>query len=150
MASLLLLSTFSPCVSPFIFLINSPYFSLTEVSPTSWMLTRLAWRSLRIMQTPGTGFLCKHASGFLWFFTISFVFTDYGAHLWVETFLRARSNKINWENLTQFPVCLCFASGLVITMVVSLLFILLLRYTADVLLWLLIFGVIAAIGYGES
>ncbi|XP_075895301.1 choline transporter-like protein 5-B isoform X1 [Nelusetta ayraudi] len=38
--------------------------------------------------------------------------------------------------------------GLVITMVVSLLFILLLRYTADVLLWLLIFGVIAAIGYG--
>lgn len=41
-------------------------------------------------------------------------------------------------------------SGLVITMVVSLLFILLLRYTADVLLWLLIFGVIAAIGYGES
>lgn len=35
-------------------------------------------------------------------------------------------------------------------MVVSLLFILLLRYTADVLLWLLIFGVIAAIGYGEN
>ncbi|KAM9848797.1 choline transporter-like protein 5-B [Aulostomus maculatus] len=38
--------------------------------------------------------------------------------------------------------------GLVITMVVSLLFILLLRYTAGVLLWLIIFGVIAAIGYG--
>ena len=35
-------------------------------------------------------------------------------------------------------------------MVVSLLFILLLRYTADVLLWLIIFGVIAAIGYGEK
>lgn len=35
-------------------------------------------------------------------------------------------------------------------MLVSLLFILLLRYTADVLFWLLIFGVITAIGYGES
>ncbi|TNM87335.1 hypothetical protein fugu_005556 [Takifugu bimaculatus] len=38
--------------------------------------------------------------------------------------------------------------ALVITMLVSLLFILLLRYTADVLFWLLIFGVITAIGYG--
>uniref|UniRef100_A0A667XDW8 Choline transporter-like protein n=1 Tax=Myripristis murdjan TaxID=586833 RepID=A0A667XDW8_9TELE len=39
--------------------------------------------------------------------------------------------------------------GLVITMVVSLLFILLLRFTAGVLLWLIIFGVITAVGYGE-
>ncbi|XP_041912756.1 choline transporter-like protein 5-B isoform X1 [Alosa sapidissima] len=38
--------------------------------------------------------------------------------------------------------------GLVITMVVSLLFILLLRFTAGVLLWLVIFGVITAVGYG--
>ncbi|KAM3620419.1 uncharacterized protein V6R79_023109 [Siganus canaliculatus] len=38
--------------------------------------------------------------------------------------------------------------GLVITMVVSLLFILLLRYTAGVLLWLIIFGVLVAVGYG--
>ncbi|XP_031430330.1 choline transporter-like protein 5-B isoform X1 [Clupea harengus] len=38
--------------------------------------------------------------------------------------------------------------GLVITMVVSLLFILLLRFTAGVLLWVVIFGVIAAVGYG--
>lgn len=38
--------------------------------------------------------------------------------------------------------------GLVITMAVSLVFILLLRYTAGVLLWLIIFGVIAAVGYG--
>uniref|UniRef100_A0A667XNU1 Choline transporter-like protein n=1 Tax=Myripristis murdjan TaxID=586833 RepID=A0A667XNU1_9TELE len=36
--------------------------------------------------------------------------------------------------------------GLVITMVVSLLFILLLRFTAGVLLWLIIFGVITAVG----
>uniref|UniRef100_A0A8B9KVF4 Choline transporter-like protein n=1 Tax=Astyanax mexicanus TaxID=7994 RepID=A0A8B9KVF4_ASTMX len=38
--------------------------------------------------------------------------------------------------------------GLIITMVISLLFILLLRFTAGVLLWLVIFGVIAAVGYG--
>ncbi|MBN3284735.1 CTL5B protein, partial [Polyodon spathula] len=38
--------------------------------------------------------------------------------------------------------------GLVIAMVVSLLFILLLRYTAGVLLWVIIFGVIGVIGYG--
>uniref|UniRef100_A0A8C6UIR5 Choline transporter-like protein n=1 Tax=Neogobius melanostomus TaxID=47308 RepID=A0A8C6UIR5_9GOBI len=39
--------------------------------------------------------------------------------------------------------------GLVITMVLSLLFILLLRYIAGVLLWLIIFGVVGAIGYGK-
>ncbi|XP_054458253.1 choline transporter-like protein 5-B [Anoplopoma fimbria] len=38
--------------------------------------------------------------------------------------------------------------GLVITMVVSLVFILLLRYTAGVLLWLIIVGVITAVGFG--
>lgn len=46
-------------------------------------------------------------------------------------------------------MCLCSCSGLVITMLVSLSFILLLRYTAGVLLWLIIFGVITAVGYGE-
>ncbi|XP_053286888.1 choline transporter-like protein 5-B isoform X3 [Pleuronectes platessa] len=40
------------------------------------------------------------------------------------------------------------ANGLVITMAVSLLFILLLRYTACVLLWLIVLGVITAVGYG--
>ncbi|XP_069050100.1 choline transporter-like protein 5-B isoform X2 [Lepisosteus oculatus] len=38
--------------------------------------------------------------------------------------------------------------GLFIAMVVSLVFILLLRFTAGVLLWLIIFGVIGVIGYG--
>ncbi|XP_047443664.1 choline transporter-like protein 5-B isoform X2 [Mugil cephalus] len=38
--------------------------------------------------------------------------------------------------------------GLVITMVVSLIFILLLRFTAGILLWLIIVGVIIAVGYG--
>uniref|UniRef100_A0A669C7C3 Choline transporter-like protein n=1 Tax=Oreochromis niloticus TaxID=8128 RepID=A0A669C7C3_ORENI len=47
-----------------------------------------------------------------------------------------------------FLFCLWCCRGLVITMVVSLLFILLLRYTAGVLLWLVIFGVIVAVGYG--
>lgn len=44
-------------------------------------------------------------------------------------------------------VCVC-CSGLVITMVASLLFILLLRYTAGALLWLIIVGVIIAVAYG--
>uniref|UniRef100_A0A673KGK0 Choline transporter-like protein n=1 Tax=Sinocyclocheilus rhinocerous TaxID=307959 RepID=A0A673KGK0_9TELE len=38
--------------------------------------------------------------------------------------------------------------GLVISMLVSLIFILLLRFTAGVLFWMVIFGVIAAVGYG--
>uniref|UniRef100_A0A671Q0B6 Choline transporter-like protein n=1 Tax=Sinocyclocheilus anshuiensis TaxID=1608454 RepID=A0A671Q0B6_9TELE len=38
--------------------------------------------------------------------------------------------------------------GLVISMLVSLIFILLLRFTAGVLFWMVIFGVIAAMGYG--
>ncbi|KAE8294255.1 Choline transporter-like protein 5-B Solute carrier family 44 member 5-B [Larimichthys crocea] len=38
--------------------------------------------------------------------------------------------------------------GLVITMGVSLVFILLLRYTADIFLWLIVFCVIAVVGYG--
>ncbi|KAG7514794.1 choline transporter 5 isoform X2 [Solea senegalensis] len=38
--------------------------------------------------------------------------------------------------------------GLVITMAISLLFILLLRYTACVLLWLIVFGLLTAVGYG--
>ncbi|KAG2461646.1 CTL5B protein, partial [Polypterus senegalus] len=38
--------------------------------------------------------------------------------------------------------------GLVIAMLVSLVFILILRFTAGVLLWLIIFGVIGVIGYG--
>ncbi|XP_056108241.1 choline transporter-like protein 5-B isoform X5 [Rhinichthys klamathensis goyatoka] len=38
--------------------------------------------------------------------------------------------------------------GLVISMLVSLIFILLLRFTAGILFWMVIFGVIAAVGYG--
>lgn len=39
--------------------------------------------------------------------------------------------------------------GLAITMVVSLLFILLLRYIAGLIVWLVIIGVVSAVGYGE-
>lgn len=63
----------------------------------------------------------------------------------------------NGESVILFSICffhktLCVwcCRGLVITMVVSLLFILLLRFTAGVLLWLVIFGVITAVGYGED
>uniref|UniRef100_A0A8D0AA05 Choline transporter-like protein n=1 Tax=Sander lucioperca TaxID=283035 RepID=A0A8D0AA05_SANLU len=54
------------------------------------------------------------------------------------------------SNTCQFPVCMCLCccSGLVMTMAVSLVFILLLRYTAGVFLWLIVVSVIAAIGYG--
>uniref|UniRef100_A0A8C5D9J1 Choline transporter-like protein n=1 Tax=Gouania willdenowi TaxID=441366 RepID=A0A8C5D9J1_GOUWI len=50
----------------------------------------------------------------------------------------------NHKRMYVFVCC----RGFVIAMVVSLLFILLLRFTAGVLLWLLIFGVITAVAYG--
>uniref|UniRef100_A0A8C5D7S8 Choline transporter-like protein n=1 Tax=Gouania willdenowi TaxID=441366 RepID=A0A8C5D7S8_GOUWI len=79
------------------------------------------------------------------------------------TLLDARNTK-SWEYYEQFCkpgfkigrkvrdrgevyVFVC-CRGFVIAMVVSLLFILLLRFTAGVLLWLLIFGVITAVAYG--
>lgn len=43
----------------------------------------------------------------------------------------------------------CLSSGLFIAMVVSLLFLVLLRFTAGVLFWIFIFGVIGIIGYGR-
>lgn len=42
----------------------------------------------------------------------------------------------------------CFNSGLVIALVVSLIFILLLRFTASVLLWFVIISVITMVAYG--
>lgn len=41
------------------------------------------------------------------------------------------------------------SSGLFIAMIVSLLFLVLLRFTAGVLFWIFIFGVIGIIGYGR-
>ena len=43
----------------------------------------------------------------------------------------------------------CLSSGLFIAMIVSLLFLVLLRFTAGVLFWIFIFGVIGIIGYGR-
>lgn len=44
---------------------------------------------------------------------------------------------------------LCDLSGLLIAMVVSMLFLLLLRFTAPVMVWLLIIGVLGAGAYGK-
>lgn len=47
-------------------------------------------------------------------------------------------------------VCVsCHSSGLFIAMIVSLLFLVLLRFMAGVLFWIFIFGVIGIIGYGK-
>lgn len=54
------------------------------------------------------------------------------------------------DSHTCFP-CVsvsCLSSGLFIAMIVSLLFLVLLRFTAGVLFWIFIFGVIGIIGYG--
>uniref|UniRef100_A0AAY4BYH0 Choline transporter-like protein n=1 Tax=Denticeps clupeoides TaxID=299321 RepID=A0AAY4BYH0_9TELE len=83
------------------------------------------------------------------------------------TMTNPKYNKSYWEYYRQFCKpgfdnprkvlscddlsslsAICVNRGLVITMLVSLAFILLLRFTAGVLLWLVIFGVIAAVGYG--
>lgn len=45
-------------------------------------------------------------------------------------------------------VC-CAFSGMIVAMVVSLVFLLLLRYLAFVLVWVLILGVLAMGGYGK-
>lgn len=47
-------------------------------------------------------------------------------------------------------VFVCVSSGLVIAMVVSLIFIILLRFLAGVMIWIMIFMVILVIGYGKS
>lgn len=47
-------------------------------------------------------------------------------------------------------MCCCFCSGLVIAMGISLLFILLLRFTACVLLSFIVLGLLVSIGYGEN
>lgn len=136
----------------------------SAVSPTCLTPMRLEWRSLRITPTLGTGSSCKHG---LWvILQVGFFSTDLTSETSVSSVLPvseiinedpsaqrsllSRPDKSVFWCLSQMLWCLCCCSALLITMVVSLLFILLLRYTADVLLWLLIFGVITAIGYGES
>lgn len=47
-------------------------------------------------------------------------------------------------------MCLTPSSGLVIAMLVSLLFIVLLRFLAGVMVWVMIVLVILVIGYGKS
>uniref|UniRef100_A0A665UQF8 Choline transporter-like protein n=1 Tax=Echeneis naucrates TaxID=173247 RepID=A0A665UQF8_ECHNA len=65
-----------------------------------------------------------------------------------QTLFKDGENKERSVTVYMCLYTLCCCSGLVITMVVSLLFILLLRYTAGVLLWLIVFCAITAVGYG--
>lgn len=50
----------------------------------------------------------------------------------------------------MFKCLICFSSGLVIAMLVSLIFIVLLRFLAGIMVWVMIVSVILVIGYGES
>lgn len=50
----------------------------------------------------------------------------------------------------MFKCLVCVSSGLVIAMVVSLIFIVLLRFLAGIMIWVMIFLVIVVIGYGKS
>lgn len=68
-------------------------------------------------------------------------------HQWIIQVTTITSNCHPGQNAVC--VCWCCCSGLVFTMMVSLVFILLLRYIAGVLLWLVVFGIIAAVGFGE-
>uniref|UniRef100_A0A8C6YSB8 Choline transporter-like protein n=1 Tax=Nothoprocta perdicaria TaxID=30464 RepID=A0A8C6YSB8_NOTPE len=63
------------------------------------------------------------------------------------TDLREAKVKMLFFSFPYLPVS-SLRSGLLIAMVVSLLFLVLLRFTAGVLFWIFIFGVIGIIGYG--
>lgn len=92
---------------------------------------RWPWGSSRTIRSPGTGSYCESALPPLigW---------------------RLESNAVSqWHgDVLSLDVCSC--SGLVIAMVVSLVFIFLLRYLAGVMVWVIIVLVVLVIGYGES
>lgn len=57
--------------------------------------------------------------------------------------------KSTVAGLSNFLFVSWFSRGLFLAMLVSLLFLVLLRFTAGVLFWIFIFGVIGIIGYGK-
>lgn len=61
--------------------------------------------------------------------------------------IRSRCKKI--FSLFLFFLSLLSVSGLVIAMLVSILFLLLLRFTAPVMVWVLIIGLLGAGAYGK-
>ena len=57
--------------------------------------------------------------------------------------------ELHFQSIFEMRLCPSLR-GLLIAMLVSLLFLLLLRFTAPVMVWVLIFGVLAAGAYGRS
>lgn len=68
----------------------------------------------------------------------------------IFTNLRSRCKKILILSLLLFFLTLLSVRGLVIAMLVSLLFLLLLRFTAPVMVWVLIIGLLGAGAYGKT
>lgn len=60
-----------------------------------------------------------------------------------------KDSVVNSQYVKTFDVS-TFSSGLVIAMVVSLIFIVLLRFLAGIMVWVMIVLVILVIGYGKS
>ncbi len=78
------------------------------------------------------------------------IFEDYASSwFWILMYVYPHflTNATDWYGVADLWFMGVF-SGLVISMLVSLIFILLLRFTAGVLFWMVIFGVIVAVGYG--
>lgn len=119
--------------------------SITETS---------AFGSLRTLRLRGPGFSCE----------LHLRITHAHTHLYIESLIQYviyYSVKMTWlsndgsiskllNGSLALTTCFLPLSGLVIAMVVSLLFLLLLRFTAPVMVWLLIVGVLAAGAYGKD
>lgn len=83
---------------------------------------------------------------------LKYIFTNH-AIMWDEvTLIWSNRNARKWIDSHirfLFVSVSSLSSGLFIAMVLSLLFLVLLRFTAGVLFWIFIFGVIGIIGYGR-
>lgn len=101
-----------------------------------WLLRHVKWlwKSLKIIHSPGTGFWCESLS------CIS------KSAAFFSTLIMLVCKQWNQPPLlTPSPLY----SGLVIAMLTSLLFIILLRYLAGIMVWVMIALVILVIGYGK-
>lgn len=59
------------------------------------------------------------------------------------------TNAVKFDT-DMFKCWICLSSGLVIAMLVSMIFIVLLRFLAGIMIWIMIVLVILVIGYGKS
>lgn len=94
----------------------------------SWKRGRWPWESLRITPSRGTGFCCKSAPCLL------------------AVTLKWTMKQRCWRS--GFNSASTVSRGLVIAMVISLIFIVLLRFLAGIMVWVMIVLVILVIGYG--